>query len=120
VRGMTEAERNEIHDATEGYDYEPLFAAVERIVQARVEAVRVEVLAECIDATNRGEPFQLAVEYRWPEETSRARAALRDAAHTDAPEVTAHTFTEDVDDASMCVCGVPALTHDQVYPEDLR
>lgn len=29
------------------------------------------------------------------------------------PEV--HEFTEDVGDASMCVCGVPALTHDAVY-----
>lgn len=27
-----------------------------------------------------------------------------------------HEFTEDVDDASMCVCGVPALTHDAVFP----
>lgn len=30
--------------------------------------------------------------------------------------VIAHEFTEDVNDASMCLCGVPALTHDQVYP----
>jgi hypothetical protein len=27
-----------------------------------------------------------------------------------------HEFTEDVDDASMCICGVPALTHDAVFP----
>lgn len=27
-----------------------------------------------------------------------------------------HPFIEDVDDASMCLCGVPASTHDQVYP----
>ena len=27
-----------------------------------------------------------------------------------------HEFTEDVGDGSMCICGVPALTHDQVFP----
>lgn len=27
-----------------------------------------------------------------------------------------HEFTEDVADASMCVCGVPAISHDAVYP----
>lgn len=27
-----------------------------------------------------------------------------------------HEFTEDVDDYSMCICGVPALSHDVVYP----
>lgn len=27
-----------------------------------------------------------------------------------------HPFIEDTDDASMCLCGVPALSHDQVYP----
>lgn len=32
--------------------------------------------------------------------------------------VIAHEFTEDADDYSMCICGVPALTHDQVYPPD--
>lgn len=26
-----------------------------------------------------------------------------------------HEFTEDINDASMCVCGVPALGHDAVY-----
>lgn len=27
-----------------------------------------------------------------------------------------HQFTENVNDASMCVCGVPDLGHDNVYP----
>lgn len=27
-----------------------------------------------------------------------------------------HEFTEDVADASMCICGVPALTHGTVFP----
>jgi hypothetical protein len=27
-----------------------------------------------------------------------------------------HEFTEDVADGSMCICGVPALTHAQVFP----
>lgn len=29
-----------------------------------------------------------------------------------------HPFTEDHNDFSMCLCGVPALTHDQVYPPE--
>lgn len=32
----------------------------------------------------------------------------------------AHEFTEDVDDYSMCVCGIPALTHDLVYEQPIR
>lgn len=35
------------------------------------------------------------------------------------PPANPHDFTEDVDDASMCVCGVPALTHDRVYPPEV-
>lgn len=27
-----------------------------------------------------------------------------------------HKFREDVDDASMCVCGVPVLTHECMEP----
>jgi hypothetical protein len=27
-----------------------------------------------------------------------------------------HEYTEDVNDGSMCICGVPALGHAQVYP----
>lgn len=27
-----------------------------------------------------------------------------------------HEFVEDIDDGSMCICGVPALSHDVVYP----
>lgn len=26
-----------------------------------------------------------------------------------------HDFEEDINDASMCMCGIPALTHDLVY-----
>lgn len=29
-----------------------------------------------------------------------------------------HLFDEDVTDYSMCVCGVPAMTHHLVYPDD--
>lgn len=29
-----------------------------------------------------------------------------------------HEFREDVDDYSMCRCGVPALTHHLVEPEE--
>ena len=29
-----------------------------------------------------------------------------------------HEFIEDIDDASMCICGVPALSHDVVYPPE--
>lgn len=28
-----------------------------------------------------------------------------------------HEFREDVEDYSMCRCGVPALTHDRVFPD---
>lgn len=27
-----------------------------------------------------------------------------------------HEFIEDAEDGSMCICGVPALTHAQVFP----
>lgn len=30
-----------------------------------------------------------------------------------------HQFTEDVNDASMCICGIPALTHDSVLPPEV-
>lgn len=30
-----------------------------------------------------------------------------------------HEFEEDVDDGSMCICGVPALGHEVVEPPDV-
>lgn len=29
-----------------------------------------------------------------------------------------HEFTEDIGDASMCICGVPGLNHERVYAPD--
>jgi hypothetical protein len=40
---------------------------------------------------------------------------LRDAA--DAVE-RGHEFAEDVSDAAMCLCGVPAIDHDRVFPTE--
>lgn len=34
------------------------------------------------------------------------------------PEEPVHEFTEDINDYSMCICGVPQMTHDTVYPKD--
>lgn len=36
--------------------------------------------------------------------------------HTAEFDAVPHEFDEDVNDASMCMCGVPAIYHDRVFP----
>ncbi len=47
----------------------------------------------------------LGVRFDGEKHTSRAHPTWR-------VERLAHEFTENINDASMCICGIPALTHD--------
>lgn len=53
--------------------------------------------------------------YRYAEFIDRIAGIVAEAGCVIPPDV-GHEFTEDVADASMCICGIPALTHDSVYP----